>query len=59
MNPQTIVNKLGKGILSAGSGKIHQERLNEIAVGIQSLSENKEVKTIEVKIPKKINSADL
>lgn len=48
MNPQTIVIKLGTGILSAGSGKIHQERLNEIAVGIQSLSENKEVKTIIV-----------
>jgi glutamate 5-kinase len=48
MNPQTIVIKLGTGILSAGAGKIHQERLNAIAAGIHNLSENKHIKTIIV-----------
>ncbi len=48
MNPRTIVIKLGTGILSAGSGQIHQDRLNAIAAGIKNLSDEENVKTIIV-----------
>ena len=37
MNSRTIIIKLGTGILSAGSGEIHQARLNFIANGIKFL----------------------
>jgi len=48
MYSRTIVIKLGTGILSAGSGKIHQERLNAIAKGIKNLANNEDTGTIIV-----------
>ena len=48
MHSRTIVIKLGTGILSAGSGKIHQERLNAIAKGIKTLANNEDTGTIIV-----------
>ena len=48
MYSRTTVIKLGTGILSAGSGKIHQERLNAIAHGIKSLADNEDTGTIIV-----------
>ena len=48
MYSRTTVIKLGTGILSAGSGKIHQARLNAIAQGIKSLADNKDTGTIIV-----------
>ena len=48
MYSRTIVIKLGTGILSAGSGKIHQERLNAIARGIKNLANNEDTGTIIV-----------
>jgi glutamate 5-kinase len=48
MNSRIIVLKLGTGILSAGSGRIHQERLNAIAEGIQILREKEDTQTIIV-----------
>ncbi len=48
MNSRTVVIKLGTGILSAGSGKIHQERLNVIAEGIHDLCQKDATRTILV-----------
>ena len=48
MNSRTIIIKLGTGILSAGSGEIHQARLNFIANGIKFLREKEDTDTIVV-----------
>ena len=48
MNSRMITIKLGTGILSAGSGEIHQERLNFIAKGIKLLLEKEDTETIIV-----------
>ena len=41
-------NQAGTGILSAGSGEIHQARLNFIANGIKFLREKEDTDTIVV-----------
>jgi len=48
MYHQTVILKLGTGILSAGYGKIHQNRLNSLALGIRELREKANIQTIVV-----------